>query len=369
MMRLYAILTKEFRQILRDPFSLGMLIAVPALLLILYGYALSFDVKHVRMAVLDEDCTPQSRAMLDSLFQNPYFDRAGTLARRAEADEWLRRGKARAVLIIPRGHAAALARGETAPVQALVDGSDSTGAGVVIGYLDALADRLNRAAHGAARIAPDPAIQTEPRVWFNPELESAHFLVPGLIGMLYDTFGRDRHFALDSAREGARDHRTDKRFAGAAGGTDHRQDHPLHSHMRPDHGNCPAAGAAPVRSGYTRLVRAALAGHPAVPLRGPWHGPPDFVGHRSQQEAFQIATLSTLIRAMTLSGLIFPISSMPAPIQAITLLVLPRHFTEALRAIILKNAPLAAIWPSLLALLVLGIIFNLVAARNMARSR
>ena len=369
MMRLYAILTKEFRQILRDPFSLGMLIAVPALLLILYGYALSFDVKHVRMAVLDEDCTPQSRAMLDSLFQNPYFDRAGTLARRAEADEWLRRGKARAVLIIPRGHAAALARGETAPVQALVDGSDSTGAGVVIGYLDALADRLNRAAHGAARIAPDPAIQTEPRVWFNPELESAHFLVPGLIGMLM-MLSAVIATSLSIVREKERETIEQINVSPA------RPEELIIGKTIPYILICVLTMAivlllgrllfgVVIRGSYALLSLATL----LFLFADLGMGLLISSATRSQQEAFQIATLSTLIPAMTLSGLIFPISSMPAPIQAITLLVLPRHFTEALRAIILKNAPLAAIWPSLLALLVLGIIFNLAAARNMARSR
>ena len=369
MMRLYAILTKEFRQILRDPLSLGMLIAVPALLLILYGYALSFDVKHVRMAVLDEDSTPQSRALLDSLFQNPYFDRKGTLASRAEADDWLRRGRARAILIIPRGHSAALARGETAPVQALIDGADANSAGVVVGYLDALADRHNLSALGPARGAPGPSIRLEPRIWFNPELDSAHFLIPGLIGMLM-MLSAVVATSLSIVREKERETIEQIRV----------------SPVRPEElilgKTFPYVLICIFTMATVLLLGRVLFG---VTMRGSYAllslstllflfaalgmGLLISSATRSQQEAFQIATMSTLIPALTLSGLIFPIASMPAPIQVITLLVVPRHFTEAMRAIILKDAPLSAIWPSLLALLILGIIFNLLAARNMARTR
>ena len=150
MRRFLAILKKEFRQIRRDPLSLGMMVVVPAFLLVLYGYALSFDVKHVRVGVLDEDRTRASRAFLDSLFGNPYFDRALTLERSAEAQALLARGAVRAVLVVPRGYAADLARGESVRVQALIDGADANTAGTVVGYLDALADRATRQVRAAA---------------------------------------------------------------------------------------------------------------------------------------------------------------------------------------------------------------------------
>ncbi|NLE67203.1 MAG: ABC transporter permease [Lentisphaerae bacterium] len=369
MMRLYAILTKEFRQILRDPLSLGMLIAVPALLLILYGYALSFDVRHVRIAVLDEDRTPQSRALLDSLFQNPYFDRKGTLACLAEAGDWLRRGTARAVLVIPRGHAAALARGETAPVQALVDGSDANSAGVVIGYLDALADRFNLAAPGRAQVPPGPSIRLEPRFWFNPGLDSAHFLVTGLIGMLM-MLSAVIATSLSIVREKERETMEQIRVSPA------RPWELIIGKLLPYILICVLTMAmvmllgrilfgVTMRGSYALLSLATLLFLFAALGMGLLISS----ATRSQQEAFQIATMTTLIPALTLSGLIFPIASMPAPVRAVTLLVVPRYFTEALRAIILKDAPAAAIWPSLLGMLVLGILFNLLAARNMARAR
>ena len=128
MKRFWAIFKKELRQIKRDPLSLGVLVLIPALLLVMYGYALSFDVKHIPVAVLDEDRTQQSRQFLDSVFQNPYFDWKRTLSRRAEADDLLVRGQVRAVLIVPRTFSQDLQRGDQTRVQVLVDGADATSA-------------------------------------------------------------------------------------------------------------------------------------------------------------------------------------------------------------------------------------------------
>ena len=133
MRRFLAIGKKEFRQIRRDPLSLGLLIFVPAFLLMLYGYALSFDVKHVRVGVLDRDRTPASHAFLDSLFGNPYFDRTVDLAREEEARPLLDRGRVPVVRVVPRGYGRDLERGTPVRRQALVDGADATAATTVIG--------------------------------------------------------------------------------------------------------------------------------------------------------------------------------------------------------------------------------------------
>ena len=142
MRRFRAIIKMEFRQIRRDPLSLGLLIFIPALLLVMYGYALSFDVKDIRIAVLDRDHTDASRRLQDSLFQNPYFEKAALLVNEAEAEPVLTRRAARAVLVIPNDYAAKLARGDRAVVQVLVDGADATAAATTVGYLEGLAERL-----------------------------------------------------------------------------------------------------------------------------------------------------------------------------------------------------------------------------------
>ncbi|MGB9603972.1 MAG: ABC transporter permease, partial [Limisphaerales bacterium] len=144
MERFIAIVIKEFRQILRDRLSLGMLIIVPALLLVLYGYALSFDVKHIPTAALDEDRTKESREFLEGIFQNPYFTLKAQLNRRSEIDELLMKGKAKVAIVVPRGFSEKINRGESVTIQALIDGADSTTGSTVHGYLDLIAARFNR---------------------------------------------------------------------------------------------------------------------------------------------------------------------------------------------------------------------------------
>ena len=373
MRRFIAILKKEFRQIRRDPLSLGLLIFVPAMLLALYGYALSFDVKHLRVAVLDQDRTPESRALQDSLFQNPYFDRVGTLERPAEAREWLDQGRARVVLTIPRDYARALSRGDHVALQVLVDATDSVTATAAIGYFEALADRLNRrvrieALQGTGRLTPAPFVAPEPRIWFNPELQSAKFLIPGLIGLLLMLSGVIAT-SLSIVREKER-------------------------------GTMEQIMASPIRVeelilgkilpyvvvGLLTMTLVLILGYVlfGVAVKGSFAllgltvliflfaalgmGVTISTITRSQQMAFQVAILSTLLPAIILSGFIFPIQNMPLPVQGITYLVIPRYFVSALRGIILKDAAFTDIAPQLMGLLILGVCLNLVAAWRIRKS-
>ena len=368
MRRFRAIFKKEFRQIGRDPLSLGLLIFVPAMLLILYGYALSFDVKHIRIGVLDHDNTLASREFLDSLFQNPYFDRAATLDRESEADALLIRGGVRAVLVVPRGFAGDLVRGGEVRVQALVDAADANTATTAIGYLDALADRAARDARldmlGRSGLpASLPFVSPEPRIWFNPELESARFLVPGLIGMLL-MLSAVVATSLSIVREKER-------------GT---MEQMMVSPLKPEElilGKtlpyvviCLATMVmilllgyflfgVVVQGSYLLLALATLVFLFAALGMGV------FISSitSSQQVAFQVAIIASLLPSILLSGLIFPIKNMPLPVQGLTLLVVPRYFIAALRGIIIKDAPLAAVWPDLLAMLALGVLFNVLSAR------
>ena len=367
MRRFRAIFKKEFRQIGRDPLFVGLLIFLPALLLVMYGYALSFDVKHIALAVLDEDRTPESRGLLDSLFQNPYFDRRYTLSRVAEADPLLARGKVRAVLIVPRDYARTLVRGETARLQALVDGADANSATTTVGYLEALADRASRQARLAAlaRGGPPvalPQVVTEPRLWFNPGMESAHFLVPGLIGMLL-MLSAVIATSLSLVREKERETMEQLRVSPV------RAAELLLGKILPYVVICLATMVLILVLGYGLFD---------VVIRGSWLllglttllflfaalGMGLLISSitNSQQVAFQIATLTSLLPSVILSGLIFPIQSMPPLIRGLTVVVIPRHFVAALRAIILKGAGLSDVCPSLAAMFALGVVFVLLAA-------
>ena len=372
MRRFLAIFKKEFRQISRDPLSLGLLILVPALLLVLYGYALSFDVKHIPLAVLDEDRTPESRQFLDSLFENPYFDRRLDLSRRADAAPILVRGRVRAVLNIPAGFTARLHRGQPALAQLLVDGADATSAGTATGYMDALAERLTREARARTALRSGRAltagvVRLEPRIWFNPELDSSHFLVPGLVGMLL-MISAVIATSLSIVRE--RERETLEQL--------------LVSPVRPHElilgktlpyvvvclvtmGMILALGrilfGIHVQGSFLLLGAATLAFLFAALGMGMLISSVT----RSQQVAFQMATLLTLLPSIILSGLIFRIQIMPLPIQGLTFLVIPRHFVVILRGIILKDAGFMALWPSFAALVFLGLLFNLLAFRNLRK--
>jgi ABC-2 type transport system permease protein len=372
MRRMAAILTKEFRQIVRDPLSLGMLLAVPALLLALYGYALSFDVKGVRTVVLDEDATPESRRLLDGLFQNPYFTRVGTLAGRAEADRWLARRWAKVALVVPRGYAARLARGEEAAVQALVDGSDATTGNVVVGYLDALAERAN-ARWAAERTGPGPAagptVTLEPRIRFNPDLVSARFLVPGLMALLL-MLSAVVAASLSIVREKERGTLEQLEVSAVT------PIELLAGKTLPYVGICLVTMALVLGLGWL-LFGVAVRGSYGVLAATTFCFLFAALGMgllissvaHSQQEAFQVAMLASLLPSIALSGFIFPIAAMPGPIRALTCLLAPRHFVSALRKVVLKGAALGDVWVDLAALIALGLAFHALAARNMRRAR
>jgi ABC-2 type transport system permease protein len=382
MNRLRAIVKKEIIHIRRDPLSLGLLILVPAFLLLLYGYALSFDVKHIKVAVLDEDQTQASRFLLDSLFQNPYFDRAGTLSSRAEIDNWLKRGKARIVLVIPNDFTGRIGRGQKASVQALIDGADATAANVAVGYLDVLAERITlqsgrRAPGGGTAFSFRGVIQNsaggplklEPRVWFNPDLQSAHFLIPGLMGMLL-MISSVIATSLSIVREKERE--TIEQINVSAV----RPEELILGKILPYFLICLLTTLIVLGVGYFIFgvaIRGSLfllGGSILIFLFAALGmGLLISAATNSQQEAFQLAIISTLLPSIILSGLIFPIASMPRLIQGISFLVLPRYFVSVMRSLILKDASFSMIWPQLAAMIVLGLVFNLLAARLMEKNR
>jgi len=141
--RLVAVVTKEVRQVRRDPFSLLMLIALPAFMLVLYGFALNFDVRHVRLAVQDRDQSAASRDLLAAFTHSSYFDLVATPLPGEDTDALLERRVARAVLVIPEGYGRDLAAGRLAAVQLLLDGADSSTAQTVLGYARALVSEQN----------------------------------------------------------------------------------------------------------------------------------------------------------------------------------------------------------------------------------
>ena len=172
---------KEVLEIVRDPITVFISLLMPLVMLFLFGFALSFDVEDAPIMIVDHDKSVASRALSDQFLNTPYFHLAGAPESDRAAEHALMEGRVRAVLSIPPGFARRLERGEDAPVEFLVDGTYATTAAIVSAY-------------GRAIIYAFPSgsislpVQPELRVWYNPELRSRNFVVPGLFAVILMAF-------------------------------------------------------------------------------------------------------------------------------------------------------------------------------------
>jgi len=190
--RILAIARKETRQLLRDPVYLGLAFAVPLLLLLLLGYQLSLDVKGLLVAVVDQDRSPWSRQYIDAFVHSEYFRLVAVLDTEPEAQEWIRSGRARVVLVIPPDFARRLSGHERAVVGVTVDGSFPTRGQIALGYVEAVGalynEQLLRAylsKRGGEHAAP---LQMDRSVWYNPTLETKNFIVPSMLVLVLMIF-------------------------------------------------------------------------------------------------------------------------------------------------------------------------------------
>ena len=371
MIRLRAVMVKELRQIRRDPFSLGMLIVLPAFMLVLYGFALNFDVRHVRLAVQDRDQSARSRELVAAFINSTYFDLVALAPPGTDLLSLTEKRVARAVLVIPEGYARTLAEGRGAPVQFLLDGADSTTGSTVLGYARALAGEVNLAivsdalaASGDASVMP---LRLEPRVLFNPELESTQFLVPGLIGFLLMVTAV-LSTALSVVREKERGTMEQLRMA------------PLRTAELVVGKTLPYLGISLVATAMILVAARVLFG---VEIRGSYlHllvavllylfgalGFGLFISTLADTQAlaFQAGLITSMLPAILLSGFIFQIRIMPEPLQLITYLVPARYFLVILRGIILKGEGLATYWPQVVALAIYGLVVVALSSARLAR--
>jgi len=185
--QLFAVAKKELRQAVRDPLSLAMLLGLPAMMLVLYGYAINFDVRHVPLAVQDRDMSAESRDLVSAFVNSTYFDLVTTAPAGSDLEDLMQTRTAKAILVIPENYARDMKSGRGAQVQLLLDGADANTATTVLGYASGIAARANaEVVRGTSvgMVAERVAIDYQPRVFYNPELSSTRFLVPGLIGFI-----------------------------------------------------------------------------------------------------------------------------------------------------------------------------------------
>lgn len=172
---------KEALEIVRDPITVWLSFFMPLVMLFLFGYALSFDVEDAPLMIVDHDRSAASRALSDQFLNTSYFHFAGAPDDERDAEHALMQGRARAILSIPPGFGRRLERGETAPVEFLVDGTYATTAAIVSAYGRAI---IYSFPSGTLQLPVQPEI----RVWYNPQLRSRDFIVPGLFAVILMAF-------------------------------------------------------------------------------------------------------------------------------------------------------------------------------------
>ncbi len=360
--RLWAIARKEVIQLRRDTRSLILAFLLPVSLLVLFGYAITWDVNDIKTAVVDHDKSARSRDLIDAFTSSGYFTITEYLSSVSDVDKRLIRGDDQIVLVIPPDFSADLGGGSTAQLQALVDGSDANTATIVLSYAEAIVTRFSTEISLNGRTVSPPVV-AESRVWYNEELASRNMIVPGLVAVIMMIIAA-MLTSLTIAREWER-------------------------------GTMEQLAATPVTR--IEVVIGKLLPYLAIGLIDvvvcsvmgvwlfdvPFRGSPALllilsfffltgalglgmfisaVAH-SQVEATQLAMMTTFLPAYLLSGFMFAIDVMPAVLRGITYLVPARYFLVVTRGIFLKGVGVEVLHVQGLLMIAFSIIGFVLAVR------
>lgn len=367
--RTWAVSRKEFIHIIRDPRSLGMAIVIPMLLLLLFGYALTLDVDNVPLVVWDQSRSPAGREFASRFAGSPYFSLRGYVRDYPELERAVDAGEALAGLVIPPDFSRRLGVGGAAPAQLIVDGSDSNTATIALSYADVVAttysrDLARREIQRSGGRPPALPLDLRPRVWYNPDLESKNYIIPGLIAVIMMVIAA-LLTSLTVAREWERG--TMEQLIA----TPVKVPELIIGKLLPYF----AIGMFDVLLAVVMgefLFRIPLRGNPvllfamaAVFLAGALSlGILISVVTKSQLLASQLAMVLTFLPSFLLSGFMYAISNMPRPIQLITYLVPARYFVALLKGIYLKGVGLRVLAAEAGLLLIFGVLLVAVAIRK-----
>jgi ABC-2 type transport system permease protein len=355
-MRMRGLVHKEFCQVIRDPSSIAIAFVMPVILLFLFGYGVSLDAKHIPLAIVMEDPGPEAAGFAAALKGNDYFQ-PFMLSNLPAAKEQMMLGNVKAIVVIKQDFARDLYTSQDAAVQVLVNGIDANYARLVQGYIQgAWATWMEHRVQTGASPVSVP-VQVQPRIWFNSEVRSQNFLVPGLIAVIMTLIGA-LLTALVMTREWER-------------------------------GTMEALLVTPIRMReviLSKLITYFLLGTGGmllsvamalwlfhVPLRGSFGvlfatsslfllvalgmGLLISTVTRNQFVAGQVAILATFLPAFLLSGFIFDIASMPRVVQGITHIIAARYFVAIVQTVFLAGNIGSIIWPNALALLIMAVVF------------
>lgn len=362
--RTVAVAGKEVAHVARDPATLYIALGLPVVLLLIFGYGISFDLDRSALAVIDGDATPASRALVEALTSSGEFEVVAAPQDATEADHLFRAGRASAAIVFRPGYADDLAAGRGAPLQLLVDGSDGAKAGGVIGTAASL---LRRYATGFAGPAVPPPVEARVVLLYNPGLRSAIFFVPGLVAYILAIAGV-LLTALTIAREEEQGN-LEQLFATPIGRLE-----VVLGKLGPYLALgvvqallVLAVGAVafdvPLVGSPFTLALGTLLFLTAVLSQGLFIS---VIAH-SQQVATQVGALSSLLPAILLSGFLFPVERMPLVLQGIASIFPSRYYVTLLRGVLLKGSGIDVLWPHMLAMAAFSLVMLTVATRRFRR--
>ena len=354
-LRIKALIRKEIYHLIRDYRSLYLAFAIPLILIILFGYALSLDVDNVETIVVDYDKSELSRDFISKLDASLYFHVSERLPQTKDAIDYLDHDRAKVIIVIPPNFMKSIGADRETPLQILIEGSDPNFAGIIRGYLTAFTEQYNQKLllsflnrQGMEKISPP--VDGRIRIWFNEDLESRNFIIPGIIAIIIMIVG-----ALLTSLIIAREY---------------------------ENGTMETIKSMPVRAGelllgkalpyfiigLTDVLIAILLGQLlfGIVMKGNFWlmmaatslylGVALSLGllistvTKSQLMANQIAVMITYLPSVLLSNFVFPIVNMPNILQFITYIVPARYYIDILGGIYLRNTGFAYLWPSMLVL-------------------
>ena len=370
--RIAAIIRKEFIHILRDSRSLGMAIAMPILLIFLFGSSLSLDVDRVPLVIWDQSQTTDSRELIGRFTSSQYFSLSSTAASYADIEAAIDRREAILALVVPYDFGRKLESAQQAEVQLLVDGSDANTATIAIGYAQGVTNGYNsvlllKALQKKGGKAVAMPLDGKLRVWFNQNMQAKNYIVPGLIAVIMMVIA-SLLTSLTIAREW-------------------------------ENGTMEQLITTPLKPleliigkltpyfviGMLDVALAVLMGRFLfdVPLRGNAAlvfgmaalflpgalamGMLISIITRSQLLASQLAMVLTFLPSFLLSGFMYAIANMPEPIQVLTHLIPSRYFVTILKNVYLKGAGLEIIWAEAVFLFFFGVIMVFIANKKLKK--
>jgi ABC-2 type transport system permease protein len=358
--RVEALTRKEFIQVIRDPRSLSMAILIPVLLLVLFGYALTLDVNNVSTAVWDQDKSQVSSDFIRNFGSSKYFKITGYYDNYNELSKLIDENKILMAIIIPEDFSKLIGSNSPSPVQLIIDGSDSSAATIALGYANSIIAGYNQKliskVFSRMNIKIPSLIDLRSRIWFNEELKSRNYIVPGLIAMIMMVIAA-LLTSLTIAREWER------------GTMEQLISTPITTNELIIGKFLPYFGI-----GLLDLLIAFGMGEFVfhVPFRGNifllfgvcWLFLAGalmlgmFISSvaKSQLMAIQMAMLATFLPGFLLSGFAYPINNMPVAVQVITYAIPARYFIKILRGIYLKGIGIEVLWPDILFLLMFTIV-------------